>query len=164
MLRDRPRWDEFPVVSPEQRAAIPDAIKMVEATLVPATDEQIVSALGTIEVALPLRRDMPAVEADARLEIYSRALADMPADILNAACMEAVKTLKFFPKVAELRELAAKELGRRRWNKAMLEMAARVHDERYEPPVPAEDMVKPEQLARLAKRIGSRFPSKREAA
>lgn len=161
---DRPRWSEMPVVTPEQRAAIPAAIALIEPSLVPATPEQIASSLGTVALALPTGKSMSDREEGGRLELYIKALSDIPADILNDACMEAIKRLKFFPKVAELRELAARELARRKWNKATLEILARLHDERYAPPVKPEDMVKPEALAKLAKRIGSRFPSKRKAA
>lgn len=161
----RPRFfDDYPVVEPDVRASIPAAIEDIEKSLVPATATEIGSALAMLDFALPMGRNMPAVSAEARAKIYVKALSDIPVDVLNDACMEAVKTLKFFPKVAELRELAAPELARRNWNLATLRILANVHDERYRPPIAEKDKVKPEDLAKLAKRLGGRFPSKRKAA
>lgn len=162
--RFRPRWTEFPIVPPEVRQLIPAAIEEVERSLTPATESQIVEALAMLEFALPVGRNMPEVSADARAAIYLKALSDVPADILNAACMDAVKTLKFFPKVAELRELAAPEIGRRQWARMTLKRMAEVHDEHYRPSLTEKEMVKPEDLAKLAKRLGGRFKSKRAAA
>jgi hypothetical protein len=44
---------------------------------------------------------------DERIEIYARSLADIPQDRLNAAFQRALREQTFFPKVAELRALAA---------------------------------------------------------
>ena len=41
-----------------------------------------------------------------RMEIYARALADIPRDRLNVSFQRALRELTFFPKVAELRNLA----------------------------------------------------------
>lgn len=40
--------------------------------------------------------------------VYAEALADLDVDVATAAVDEAIATLKFFPSVAELRELAAR--------------------------------------------------------
>ncbi len=45
-----------------------------------------------------------------RLEIYARALADIPQDRLNIAFQRALRERSFFPKVAELRNLAVSNL------------------------------------------------------
>ena len=46
-----------------------------------------------------------------RQAIYARALSDIPKDQLHRAILTAVKELKWFPKVAELRELAGVSYG-----------------------------------------------------
>lgn len=46
-----------------------------------------------------------------RQAIYARALSDIPKDQLHRAILAAVKELKWFPKVAELRELAGVSYG-----------------------------------------------------
>lgn len=163
VLRSRTSYDDFPVIEPELRQAIPDAVAQLERSLEPASAEQIAAALGTIEVALPMPRGLTERDAEARLVLYIRALHDIPADVLEDACWKAVQTLKFFPKVAELRELAMPELRRRRGSKAMLELLARIHDERYQPPVPESQLAKPEDFARLQKRIGRAHRSRRGA-
>lgn len=157
----RPLWGDFPVCEPEVRKQIPVALGEVERSLTPASEEQIAAALATVSLALPTGKGLSDDEEVGRLELYIRALSDVPADILHDACMEAVKRLKFFPKVAELREFASKELARRHWTLATLRMMADVHDERYVPP---SEMVSPSELGKLAKRIGSRFESKRGVA
>jgi len=44
----------------------------------------------------------------ATIAVYAEALADLDLDVATAAVDEAIATLKFFPAIAELRELAAR--------------------------------------------------------
>lgn len=158
---ERPAFADLPLLEPEDRKEVPAALEAVEATLVPATPDQIAAALATVSFALPSR--MTDVDAEARLEVYIKALNDIPVDVLNDACMEAVKSCKFFPKVAELRQFAKPELVRRQWRKFLLEQLAEKHDRDWRPPVPACQLVKPEDLAKLRKRMERRFTSKHAA-
>jgi hypothetical protein len=73
-------------------------------------------------------------EARVRLELYADALSDIPADVLGVAFLEAVKTIKFFPSVCELRALAEAESGRR-WR----EEQQRLRESRPHIPPPAPE-------------------------
>jgi hypothetical protein len=53
-------------------------------------------------------------EADLRIEQYTEGLDDIPHDILTDAYKTAIKTMTFFPSVAEFRALCG-ELSRRKW-------------------------------------------------
>lgn len=44
----------------------------------------------------------------ATIEVYYRALADLPAEIVEAAILDAVSKSKFFPTIAEIRDAAAR--------------------------------------------------------
>lgn len=157
----RPTYSDLPLITPDERKLIPAALEAVEATLEGSTPEHISKCLGTVSFALPSR--MTDMDAAARLEVYIETLGDIPPDVLGEACVEAVKTCKFFPKVAELRELSAKGMLTRRWRKYTLEWLARKHDEEWAEPVPKHDLVGPEKLAALHKRLERRFPSSRKA-
>jgi hypothetical protein len=158
--RERPAYSDLPVIKPDQRAAIPAAYADVERSLQGSTPEHIAAVLGTISCALPKRQT--DADAQAMLEVYIRALADIPPDILEHAGMEAVKTCKFFPKVAELRELARPEMSMRKWRLFVLGQLAEKHDREWRDPV-KHPMAKPEDIARLRRRIERQFTSRREA-
>lgn len=53
-------------------------------------------------------------EAEGRMELYAEQLSDIPFDILALGFAAAVRTLKFFPTVAELREMAMSQPAPRR--------------------------------------------------
>jgi hypothetical protein len=44
--------------------------------------------------------------ADARIDLYSAALSDLPFELLADACATAIRECRFFPRVAELRLIA----------------------------------------------------------
>jgi hypothetical protein len=150
---------DLPIITPEQRQAVPDALEAVRHSLIGSTLEQVEAVLGTISIALPKRQN--EIEAEAMVKIYAAALDDIPPDILQDAGIDAIKTLSFFPKVAELRKLASPELYRRKAMLHRIEQLAHKFDHEYRPPI--DDPVRPEDFAKLRKRLEGRFPSRRKA-
>jgi hypothetical protein len=65
-----------------------------------ATRAEVATCLERIELAL--MRSMPA----GSIEVYAQELSDVPAELLAAATSRSIRTLKFFPTIAELLEFA----------------------------------------------------------
>lgn len=66
------------------------------------TRETIAQVLAALLAAYP-----HAKVREETVEIYCRALADIPPEVLDAAAMACLATCKFFPTIAELRDQAA---------------------------------------------------------
>lgn len=158
-IRERVSYSELPVISPEAAAAVPAAIAEVERCLQGASPDRIAAILGTISFALPKRQS--DADATAMLEVYIQTLSDIPDDILAEAGIKAVQTLKFFPKVAELRELAMPEVYWRRSIIRRLNQLREKHVEEYREPIPEEKLVSSADFEKLRKRLERRFPTRR---
>lgn len=73
-----------------------------------ATEAEIVKVWTVLINCYPyFGKDKSAGDLKLTLGIYERLLADIPADVLEAAAMQHIASAKFFPTVAELRDLAA---------------------------------------------------------
>lgn len=97
-------WIVPPEITPEVKASIPSAIRDVERLLVPARPEDITAALHRLTAHFWSERgksEWKIVMVD-----YTRLLGDLPRDVLMAAIDQYLCTKTFWPKVAELRELA----------------------------------------------------------
>lgn len=99
--------------TPAERDDLGKLLPRYEAALVPADRSKIEDAVTMLAMAYPAMR-ATVNEADARLELYTQGLADVPADILNNACQLAIRELRFFPTIAELRE-RCHGLAQRQW-------------------------------------------------
>jgi hypothetical protein len=146
---------------------LPALIVAHDRALVGASAEQIVSFLGAYAMAWPDDKKRSDAEAAGRLRIYVKGLEDIPPDVLEIAFDEAVKSCTFFPTVKELRDLADDELRQRRYKRFVMQRmiekyeeaeAARKREAELMPPEVAR-----EKLAKLAERLGTRFPSQRTA-
>lgn len=50
---------------------------------------------------------------DRQIDIYLEALADLDVQVLHSGCVELIKTARFFPRVAEIRQAANQAMERR---------------------------------------------------
>lgn len=95
-----------------------DEIRAVLPTLayhpVAAGRAEVERMVGKTSLAYPSVK-LNDQEAALRLEVYADALSDLPADVLGHAFKQAIQTIKFFPSVAEIRAIAEREIGRRRY-------------------------------------------------
>lgn len=137
-------------ITPDERAQLAALIPVYESALIPASRSEINRMIGKLSLGYPSAK-VSDEEADARLELYADALADIPADILGRACMAAVQTRKFFPSVAELREDCT-GLALRQWRLARIKYLIAKHDAEYREPE-AHEPLTPEQQAELAKSL-----------
>lgn len=123
---------ELKVCGPESRAILQAYVDGASPPL--ADEEEIDTIVAGLAVALPRAKGDGAV-AEAKLDIYAAALADIPLIDLRAAADHLIKTARFFPSVAEIRA-AASITGRPR---AARVARARVmivrHDRDWQPPI-----------------------------
>jgi len=119
------------VCTPAERAALAGIAAMAEAALAPAAPREIRRMIGKLALGFPAGKASD-LEAGARLELYAEGLADMPADILGAACARALRECRFFPTVAELRERCA-GLAVRRWELSRIRILIATHDRGWRP-------------------------------
>lgn len=90
-------------------------------------------------------------EADARLELYTEQLSDIPPDVLGMAFREAVRTIKFFPSIAEIRAIASKLPNPRLEREWFLQELLRRH---AEPEEVREPNVSPEERLAIKAEAG----------
>jgi hypothetical protein len=88
------------------------AVSHLEARMIPSTDEEYATCMDAMGNMLPARPE-DGMTWDKRLELYRTALADVPPDLLEQAAMACIKSEKFFPRVADIREKIAAELKTR---------------------------------------------------
>lgn len=97
-----------------QRQGLTALIHSVEQSLTPATTRQRRAGLLALISLYPVSGPSDDVAAqETRFNLYHDALRDLPPDIFWAACVECVKTCRFFPLPAELRTHAIGPLGTR---------------------------------------------------
>lgn len=90
------------------------ALEAQERTMEPATTRQRRACLLALVTVYPPRAGDEETNT-ARFNLYHDALREYPADVLWDACVECVKTLKFFPAPAEIRAEAEKIIAERRF-------------------------------------------------
>lgn len=108
-------------VAAETPQQISDAMKVVEASLTPATGDQIAFWMMELSVITARREEAPEAE-DLRLYSYSKYLSEYPADVAHEAML--THRWKFFPSWAELGEVCDRLAAKRRALRAALERAA----------------------------------------
>lgn len=132
--------------SPSDRAALARLLPAYEAALVPASIDAIEDAVTMLSLAYPASK-CSVEEAGARLDVYAAGLADVPADILNTACMAALRASKFFPSVSEIRDRCT-GLALRAWRYTRIKHLIALHD--AQTPQPEDDSeLSPEQRAKV---------------
>jgi hypothetical protein len=107
-------------------AALSRLLPIYEAALAPASLDEIEDAVTMLSLAYPASKSS-VEEAGARLDVYAAGLADVPADILNLACMAALRASKFFPSVSEIRERCT-GLALRQWRLQRIKHLIALHD------------------------------------
>lgn len=147
--------------TPAERAELASLVPAFEAALVPASKAEIRRMIAKLAVGFPNAAKGTPDEVEARLELFAMALADVPADILGRACLEALKTCTFFPTPAELRKLCG-EMAVRAWQLSRIRHLIAKHDAEWrEPeestPLSAEDQARVDAwLSRNGITIGSK--------
>lgn len=152
-MKDGPTWairgTDLPVLTAEQRIAAEQAVAVFDQMPRGSSPSHIAKLFGMAVLAYPAVR-MSDGESDARLSLYQSELGDIDEDTLAKAFSLAVRSIKFFPSVAELRAFAKDVPTPRRYVVASRLRALLA--QRAPEPI---DLVKPEQLAGLLAGLGS---------
>jgi hypothetical protein len=114
------------VCTAAERGALAALAASTEAMLAPAAAREIRRMIGKLALGFPAGRASD-LEAEGRLELYAEGLADVPADILGAACARALRECRFFPAVSEIRERCS-GLAVRRWELSRIRTLIATHD------------------------------------
>lgn len=152
----------IPIIGPAEATEAYQAIRTFEAGLRERTpDAEITRMLTKLSVVFPDRR-LSERELDARFGLYCDELRDIPGDILGRAMRQAIRTLTFFPAVAEIRKLAEPDLIKRRWRLATLRRLVAKHERDYEPPIPESELCRPEDVQQILAEVAAAYPSRRQ--
>lgn len=136
---------ELKVCGPASRAALQ---VYVDGAMPPLPNEEdIDTIISGLAVALP-RKQNDGAAAEAKLDIYAQALADIPLVDLRAASDHLIKTTKFFPTVAEIRKAALITMGPRCSRVARARLMILRHDREWSAPVEGVDGVKVDRMRR----------------
>lgn len=139
------------ICSPDERAALAALIPEMEAALRPASRQGCRRAIGKLALAFHGAK-LSDDEAEARLDLYADALADVPSDVLGEACMAIVRQSRFFPTPSEIREKCG-TMARRQWELSKVRSLIATHDRMWRPegePLGANERAR---LAKLAARM-----------
>jgi hypothetical protein len=101
-------FDNLPALTSAEAETARHALDVYDQHPKGSTPRQINKMMTKLALAYPNAK-LSAGEAEARIELYEQSLADIDIDVLGAGFAAAVKSLKFFPAVAELRDLALKQ-------------------------------------------------------
>lgn len=143
--------ETVPAITDAEAEAVERALAIYDEHPKGSTPRQINKMMTRLALAYPNAK-LSVEEASARLELYEQMLADIDVDLLGAAFAAAVKTLKFFPSVAELRDLAMSQPATPRFQqKYRLRQLLAKH---REPPISLEPPVTPEQRAAIKAELG----------
>ena len=152
---------------PAARHDVERAILATERALEPVPPEAILDGIKRLLDAVHPpsqsgKRDEIAAELAAwwkrNHEIYVAALADLPADLLKAGSVAALRHCRFMPKPADIRRPVEDELARRQSALVRLRTAARKATRQSAAlPVKREPLTA-EQEARLARLLGRPLP------
>lgn len=100
--------EKLPTITDDEVEAVEHALAVYRDAPAGTNPRQVNKMMAKLALGYPSQK-ISTDEAEARIELYSEQLADIPVDILGAGFAAAVRTLKFFPSVSELRELAMKQ-------------------------------------------------------
>ena len=146
-MRTHDDFERMPVLSSDERLMVQAELQSMVGYFTPAPRGDIAGVLSELNV-LPRKREGDS-EAEFKLEIYIKALSDLPRWTIRRAVDEITKTEDWFPQPSKIRRSADKHLSKARWRKHCLEQALR----RADGPTP-DDIVTPEQAAAILVEFG----------
>lgn len=126
-------FSNLPIITPDEVTEARAAIARLEARLAKVAEpDDIEAAVATLSTIYPAARCSDA-EAEMRLALYVRLLADVPANALATAIENAAKVCVFFPTVAEIRREVNKLTAPTRRTIARLNYLIFKHQQDYRP-------------------------------
>jgi len=141
---------DSPVIGPKSAAAL-QAFVDAQAQPTPPRREDVETMLGLFATAGKRRRQSSEIEAAAQLDLYWRALSDLPLEDLRFAYDKLMKESPWFPDISDIRKAATggpvtAHQRRRSIAKALIGK----HQREWEPPC---DVITPEEAAKVREMI-----------
>lgn len=143
---------DSPVVGPKSAVALRAFAAEPEPPL--AERDQVDVMIGKLALATAQPKVSDA-EAGERLNLYWRALGDIPLEDLRQAFDQLLRTATFLPTPAEVRKAAMQQTGKRLYAKSRARYLAWKHDTEWRP---AEDTIPPEELRALLANLTTAHP------
>lgn len=151
------RGNENPIVGPKSAAELRAFAAQPE--LATATQGQVDTMLAKLALATAAPK-VSDDEARERLELYWLALKDLPVEDLRAAFMDLIRTAKFLPTPAEVRQAAVQAGLPRVRSIIRAKHLAYLHDRHWKPPI--EDLVDPAEVRAFLGRHCDQFNHRAE--
>lgn len=139
--------------TPALLAQCSSALRSLEVICEGSGDRVVMGALAPLVIVFGKGQE---AESPAFWKVYTEALGDLPRIALDRAVKEYQRTGRFFPKPAEIRDLA--EPHARGFRQAAARVRAAM--EKPEPPAPIEDRPSPEEVAEVMARFKAAMADK----
>lgn len=150
----------LPVPQPRHRDVLQAFVDAHAGLPMPSVDE-VEGMLTRLAIALPRAKTDGAV-AEAKLDIYGEALADVALPDLQAAYAKLIREARFFPTVAEIRAAAAPTANRRAWALARAKALIGRHEREWRPEAEPLTAAEQDELSRILTRTAARHPKSRK--
>lgn len=125
-----------------------------------ASIDDIDEHVTALALVLKERPGTTKLEANARLDLYGRALKGVAKADLARGTDDLLKTMTFMPTPAEVLKAAGKYAARREHARFRARELLRAH-EKWEPPLKDEDRATPEDIEEIKRQVAERFASNR---
>ena len=154
---------DSPVVGPITATALREwlAAPRIDPDL--PTAERVENMIARLSLATK-ERAVSEREAKERLDLYWRALRDVPLIDLGRAFDDILKLATFMPTPAEVRSKAARYTALRSYRHSRAKHLVWLHNTRWTPPTPEGWAITAGELAQLKAGLAERFPSDPERA
>ncbi len=154
---------DSPVVGPITATALREwlAVPRIDPGL--PTAERVENMIARLSLATK-ERAVSEREAKERLDLYWRALRDVPLVDLGRAFDDILKSATFMPTPAEVRSKAARYTALRSYRHSRAKHLVWLHDTKWTPPIPEGQTITAGELAELKAGLAEQFPSSPERA
>ena len=154
---------DSPVVGPITATALREwlAAPRIDPDL--PTAERVENMIARLSLATK-ERAVSEREAKERLDLYWRALRDVPLVDLGRAFDDILKSATFMPTPAEVRSKAARYTALRNFRHSRAKHLVWLHDTRWTALIPEGQAIAAGELAELKAGLAEQFPSDREQA
>lgn len=125
------------------------------------TQDRIDTMIGKLAIATKERR-LSVAENSERLDVYWRALRDLPMIDLARGYDDLIRTKTWMPTPAEVRAAAMVYTKGRSFKASRARYLLMLHERNWSPPIAAEDCADPSELDEIRKGIAQAFPTTHE--
>lgn len=160
LVNSRVSYNDIPVITPDEAALLRDFVAHPEPPR--ADDGWIEAQIGTFQIKP--QRNRGQTEWALLVEVYVQTLSEYARVDLGYAFGRLMRESKWFPDVSEIISLAEYSSGVRRARRNRAETALMKHKHLWEPPIPEDQIVTAEDIARIKAEVDAEFAAKAKQA